>query len=84
MKVIDINDQGYMLLSCFNLIDPDFSPPGTSQVALVTLKYGEPWLGIPPSQYAKEKYRVADSMLQMAEKVFPNLREHIEEIEIGR
>ena len=42
-----------------------------------------PWLGIPPSQYAKEKYRVADSMLQVAEKVFPNLREHIEEIEIG-
>ena len=83
MKVIDINDQDYMLLSCFNLIDPDFSPTGTSQAALVTLKYGEPWLGIPPSQYAGRKYRVADSMLRVAEKVFPNLREHIEEIEIG-
>jgi prolycopene isomerase len=83
MKGIDINEQDYMLLSCFNLMDPDFSPPGTSQVALVTLKYGEPWLRIPPSQYAREKYRVADSMLQVAEKVFPNLRDHIEEIEIG-
>jgi prolycopene isomerase len=83
MKVIDIDERDYMLLSCFNLIDPDFSPPGTSQAALVTLKYGEPWLRIPPSQYAREKYRVADSMLQVAEKVFPSLRDHIEEIEIG-
>jgi len=83
MKVVDINDQDYMLLSCYNLIDPDFSPKGTSQAALVTLKYGEPWLNIPPAQYLKEKYRVADSMLQVAGRVYPDLRNHIEEIEIG-
>ena len=42
MKVIG-PDNPWMLLSCFNRIDPDFSPKGTSQLVLVTLKYGEPW-----------------------------------------
>jgi prolycopene isomerase len=83
MRVIDINEQDYILLSCFNAVDPGFSPEGTSQVALVTLKYGEPWLNIPTRQYASMKYRIADNMLQVAEKVFPDLRNHIEEIEIG-
>ncbi|MBW2593075.1 MAG: NAD(P)/FAD-dependent oxidoreductase, partial [Deltaproteobacteria bacterium] len=39
VKVRDINDEDSMVLSCYNLIDPDFSPRGTCQVAMVTLKY---------------------------------------------
>ncbi len=83
MKVRDIDDEDSMVLSCYNLIDPDFSPKGTCQVAIVTLKYGDTWLNIPPAEYAKEKYRVADAMLKVAEKAFPDLRRHIEEIEIA-
>jgi phytoene dehydrogenase-like protein len=83
MKVIEINDQDYMLLSCYNLIDPACSPEGTCQAALVTLKYGDPWLSVAPAHYAGQKYRIADSMLQVVEKVYPGLRSHIEEIEIG-
>lgn len=83
MKVRDIDDEDSMVLSCYNLIDPDFSPKGTCQVAIVTLKYGDTWLNIPPFEYAKEKYRVADAMLKVAEKAFPDLRRHIEEIEIA-
>lgn len=83
MKDIDINDKDAMMLSCYNLIDSGFSPPGTCQVALVTLKYGDPWLAIPPEQYADEKYRIAAAMLKEAEKTFPGLQQHIEEIEIA-
>ncbi|MBW1892571.1 MAG: NAD(P)/FAD-dependent oxidoreductase [Deltaproteobacteria bacterium] len=83
MKEIDIDGRNAMMLSCYNLIDPGFSPPGTSQVALVTLKYGDPWLSVPPGQYVDEKYRVADAMLKVVEKTFPGLRKHIEEIEIA-
>lgn len=83
MKTLDIDARDGMMLSCYNLIDPSFSPPGTCQVALVSLKYGEPWLRVPPQQYATEKYRVADNMLAAAENYFPGIRDHIEEIEIA-
>ncbi|MBI9087343.1 MAG: NAD(P)/FAD-dependent oxidoreductase [Desulfobacterales bacterium] len=83
MKHLDINDDDAMILSCYTLVDPSFSPPGTTQAALVTLKYGEPWLNLPPAQYASEKFRVAENMLKVAEKSFPGLRDHMEEMEIA-
>jgi prolycopene isomerase len=83
MKTLDIDIRDGMMLSCYNLIDPSFSAPGTCQAALVTLKYGEPWLRVPPQQYASEKYRVADNMLRAAGVCFPGIRDHIEEIEIA-
>jgi prolycopene isomerase len=72
-----------ILLTCYNLVDPEFSPPGTSQVVIVSLKYAEPWYGIPPQQYNEEKFRAAEGLLGTEEKVFPGLREHIEEIEVA-
>jgi len=83
MRTIEIGDQDLMVLSCYNIIDPDFSPPGTSQVAAVTLKYGDAWMRVPPHQYAGEKYRVADDMLHVIERAFPGLRSHLEEIEVA-
>jgi phytoene dehydrogenase-like protein len=69
------------LLTCYDVDDPDFSPPGTCQAALVALQYADPWYSIPPHQYADAKYRYAEGMLDLAEKVFPGFRGHIEEIE---
>jgi prolycopene isomerase len=83
MKIMDIDERDGMMLSCYNLMDLGFSPPGTCQVALVALKYGEPWLRVPPERYASEKYRIADNMLAAAEIYFPGMRHHIEEIEIA-
>jgi len=76
-------DDASMLLTCYNIMDESFSPPGTCQIALVTLKYGEPWLNVPPTEYTAEKYRCAGKMLEQAEKSFPGLRDHIEEMEIA-
>ena len=83
MKSLDIDQRDGLMMTCYTLIDPDFSPPGTSQVALITLKFGDAWLQVPPGRYAAEKYRVAEAMLQQAERVFPHLRDHIEEMEIA-
>jgi phytoene dehydrogenase-like protein len=83
MKTREISNEDFLLMTCYNLIDASFAPPGTSQVALVTLKYGDTWLNVPPSQYASEKFRVGGAMLAVAEKTFPGLRDHIEEIEIA-
>lgn len=72
-----------MLLSCYDVADPDFSPKGACQAAVVTLKYGEPWLRVPPTAYFKTKYRCANALLRQVERVYPNLRDHIEEIEVA-
>lgn len=71
------------LLTCYNVSDPDFSPPGTSQVVVVDLKYGEPWLSIPPHQYNEVKYACAEKLLARVEDIYPGFREHIEEIEVA-
>jgi prolycopene isomerase len=82
MQSPDIKDE-LMVLSCYDVADPGFSPPGTCQVNVVTLKYGEPWLRIPPQQYNEVKYRCAEAMLQRVEQIYPKVRDHIEEIEVG-
>lgn len=83
MKTREVDHRDGLMMTCYTLVDPGFSPPGTSQVALITLKFGEAWLQVPPARYAAEKYRVAESMLRQAERVFPGLRDHIEEMEIA-
>jgi prolycopene isomerase len=80
MKNLDITDE-LMVLSCYDISDPDFSPAGACQTNIVTLKYGEPWMRIPPHQYQKVKYRTAASMLKRVQQIFPNVKSHIEEIE---
>jgi phytoene dehydrogenase-like protein len=82
MKTPDISDE-LMVLSCYDVADPSFSPPGTCQANVVTLKYGEPWLRIPPRQYTDVKYRCAEAMLKRVEQIYPGARDHIEEIEVG-
>ncbi len=72
-----------VLLTCYDVSDPDFSPPGTCQTAIVTLQYAQPWLHIPPSQYADMKYQYAEGMLDLVESLFPDFRNHIEEIEVA-
>ena len=76
-------DESSFIISCYDVSDPEFSPKGTCQAALVTLKYAEPWLRLPPSQYHEAKYRCAEELLARAEKVFPGMRGHIEEMDIA-
>ena len=72
-----------MLFSCYDVEDPDFSPPGTCQAALVAMAYAEPWLAVSPAEYTKTKYRIAGKMLETLYRVFPKCRDHIEEIDIA-
>jgi phytoene dehydrogenase-like protein len=82
MHKIEIEDE-LMVMSCYDIADPEFSPPGTCQVNIVTLKYGEPWLRLAPITYHETKYRCADSMLNRVEEIFPGIRDHIEEFEVA-
>jgi prolycopene isomerase len=80
-RTLDVPDSA--LLSCYNVSDPDFSPPGTCQAALVTLQYADPWLSLSPSQYFGTKNRIARGMLNLAEQVFPGMAKHLEEVEVA-
>lgn len=71
------------MLTCYNLEDPSAAPPGKSQIVLVCLQYGEVWKDVKPEDYAKTKYAFAEKLIGVIEKVHPNLRQHIEEIEVG-
>ncbi|HOP30500.1 MAG TPA: NAD(P)/FAD-dependent oxidoreductase [Spirochaetota bacterium] len=79
---LDTDEDGF-IVSCYTLDDPHFSPAGTSQVVVVCLKYGEPWMELPPELYHETKYRCADTLLRRVEEQFPGFREHIEEIEVA-
>lgn len=71
------------MLTCYNLEDPSAAPPGKSQIVLVCLQYGDVWKDVKPEDYAKTKYDFAEKLIAVIEQVHPNLREHIEEIEVG-
>ena len=79
---LDTDEDGF-IVSCYTLDDLHFSPPGTSQVVVVCLKYGEPWMELPPELYHETKYRCADTLLRRVEEQFPGFREHIEEMEVA-
>ncbi|MGE5450007.1 MAG: phytoene desaturase family protein, partial [Methanomassiliicoccales archaeon] len=49
-KVLDASADG-ILLTCYNLSDPEASPPGTSQIAIVDVKYFDAWKDVAPSDY---------------------------------
>ena len=72
-----------VLFSCYDVDDPDFSPKGSCQAALLAAAYAEPWLNVPASKYYEAKTKYAQSMLELLYKVFPKCKDHIEEIEVA-
>jgi ferredoxin-NADP reductase len=70
-------------VTAYNAVDPDFSPPGTSSLVVTFIAYGEPWMKIPRSAYVEAKNRVAERALELAERVAPGLRDHVEVVEVA-
>ena len=70
-------------VTCYNVVYPGISPPGTSVVVLTALAYGEPWYQVPPAEYVETKNRVADAMIERAERIAPGLREYAEVVEVS-
>ncbi|HZK44499.1 MAG TPA: NAD(P)/FAD-dependent oxidoreductase [Syntrophomonadaceae bacterium] len=82
IRKVNIENDAF-LMTCYNVSDPEASPPGTTQVAIVSLAYAEPWLAVPPAQYQATKFECAEQILKRIEQIHPGFREHIEEIEIA-
>lgn len=71
------------MLTCYNLEDPSAAPEGKSQVVLVCLQYGDVWKSVAPEDYARTKYEFAEKLIAVIEKVYPTVRQHIEEVEVA-
>lgn len=79
-----IDSPKYIVAACYNHIDENISPPGTSQLVLTTLQMGKIWQNIPPDQYHPIKDKVASKMVTMVEDtICPDLRDYIEVAEIA-
>jgi phytoene dehydrogenase-like protein len=83
MYTADVESPPAIAITCYNVVYPDISPPGTSVVVLTALMYGEPWYDVPPAEYVAAKNRIADGMIEMAERIAPGLREYAEVVEVS-
>jgi phytoene dehydrogenase-like protein len=72
-----------IMVTCYNLEDPDFAPEGKSSLSILCLQYGEPWETVPEDKYAETKYQLAETLIKQAEQVYPGIQEHLEEIEVA-
>jgi phytoene dehydrogenase-like protein len=70
-------------VTCYNVVYPDISPPGTSIVVVTALMYGQPWYKVPPADYVETKNSIADAMIEMAERIAPGLRECAEVVDVS-
>jgi len=78
-----IEKQKYWVLTNYNASDPEFSPPGTSVVVITALQDYGSWSRVPPERYADTKNRMAEVMIDAADKVAPGLKDHIAVLEIA-
>ncbi len=76
-------DPEVVVMTCYNNVWPEISPPGTSMAVITCLQMGKPWFELKPDEYYDTKMRTGESMLRMAERVSPGLRDSVEEIEIS-
>jgi phytoene dehydrogenase-like protein len=70
--------------SCLNNALPDYSPPGTTILAITTLYRPEAWANVKPQDYVRVKNEVAKGLIDHFEKATgAPIRKHIEEIEVA-
>ncbi|NOZ01240.1 MAG: NAD(P)/FAD-dependent oxidoreductase [Deltaproteobacteria bacterium] len=72
-----------VVMTYYNSVWPDVSPHGTSMVTLTALMRGEPWYQVEPGEYEAVKERIADAMIEEAEKIAPGLREYAEVVSVS-
>lgn len=60
-----------------------FAPRGATHASLLTLQYGSVWEQVDPGDYARTKFAYAQTLLDLGERVFPGIRDAIEEVDVG-
>ena len=77
-----LDEINFMASTCYNLVWPEVSPPGTSMVSLTALMSGQEWHGVAPEEYFRVKDRVTKNIIDVfADYLCPKVYEHIEVLE---
>lgn len=77
-----LEDVPMAYLTCYDLDDPNYSSPGTSTITLLTSKVTDPFVEMPPEEYHEAKFAYAEKMLDFFDQFYPDVRAHIEEIDV--
>jgi phytoene dehydrogenase-like protein len=78
-----IGKQPYYVVTTYSVTDPESSPPGTTVVVLTGLQDYEAWSRIPPDEYVNTKNRMAELMIESANRYVPGLKDHIAVMEVA-
>jgi len=70
-------------VTAYNVLDSSYALPGKSVMTLTLGNYSKPWLRLKGADYFDAKNHLADKCIALAEKVAPDLRQHIEVMEIA-
>ncbi|MDR2957332.1 MAG: 2Fe-2S iron-sulfur cluster binding domain-containing protein, partial [Coriobacteriales bacterium] len=71
-----------LYLSCYNIDDPEYSEPGTCVLTFLTGKTTSPFVDLPPEDYFDAKFNYASLMIDYLKDFYPDVEDHIEEIEV--
>jgi phytoene dehydrogenase-like protein len=82
-RMRQLGTPGQIAVTGYNAVLPDITPPGTSQVVITSLYYGDPWCTLDPHRYVDTKNEIGDAMLTMAERLYPGLRDAAEVVEVS-
>jgi prolycopene isomerase len=81
-KSLDTPARG-VCVSSYDVAPIGFAPSGATHVSLMTLQYAEVWDKVPPAEYHRRKFAYAQTLLDVAEHVTPDIRNAIEEVDVA-
>ncbi|MDR0879365.1 MAG: FAD-dependent oxidoreductase [Clostridioides sp.] len=78
-----MEDVPMIYITCYDIDDPNYNEPGTCTVTLLVSKTTQPFLEVAPEQYHDMKFDYAEKVLDYVDDFYPEIRKHIEEMEVA-
>lgn len=79
-----IEGNDYNILVCYNIANPEFSPPGTCVVSFTTMFTSDVWAKVKPEDYVKVKNAYAKSLVeQLKTRTGIDISDSIEEMAVA-
>lgn len=70
-------------ITCYDVLDPEFNDEGKGVITIIVGDLISNWPEYKTEEYKERKKEISDILIAKAEKVFPNIKEHIKVIELG-
>lgn len=70
-------------ITCYDVLDPEFNDEGKGVITIIVGDLISNWPEYKTEEYKERKKEISDILIAKAEKVFPNIKEHIKVMELG-